>query len=707
VEAAHRQREIAEQAQRAEARESALRIWGSAKPAPDSHPYLARKAVKSHGLRVDTDGRLLVPMRDAAGELHSLQRIAADGQKRFLSGGRVSGCYFAIGRPGDVLCIAEGYATAATIHEATGYPVAVAFNAGNLLPAARAIRDKLPNVRLIVCADDDAATDGNPGIKYATEAARVVGAQLALPGFDPDRPDGATDFNDLAQHRGPEAVRDCINGAPDAGDDWPELLPLTTTGDREPYPLDALPGALGGAVREVVSFVQCPEALAACSALSVLSAAAQPLADVRRGPDLQGPISPYFLTIAESGERKSEADRRFAAILADWERDQSELLAPDLARSRAEMTAWQAEHDAAVESIKRKARDGQPTDEARAALLRLESEKPKPTRIPVVRRESATAEALGWFLAKPDGWPSAAILSSEAGIVFGGHAMRRDSIMQNLALLNKPWDGAPYRVDRKTSESYLLSGARLTMGLAAQPETVRAFFDDSHGLARGTGFAARFLIAWPISTQGARPYRDAPPNWPNLRAFQARLRALLDMPPSFNERGDLSPPVLDMSVEAFATWRAFHDEVEHELRDGGEVADVRDVASKAGENCARLAALFHIYEHGPTGTIAAEHVEAAARVVAWHLTEAGRFLGGMALPKAISNALRLEAWLVKECGARGAASLSVREAMRLGPNPTRRKVDLLAAVNELADAGRAKLSDNGREIQLNPALVRG
>ena len=139
--------------------------------------------------------------------LHSLQFIGADGEKRFLTGGRVSGCYFLIGEPDGALCIAEGYATGASIHEATGTAVAVAFNAGNLLAVARALRTKFPDLRLIICADDDASTPGNPGLTKAREAAQAVSALLAVPNFGANRPEGATDFNDLHRHAGLEAVR--------------------------------------------------------------------------------------------------------------------------------------------------------------------------------------------------------------------------------------------------------------------------------------------------------------------------------------------------------------------------------------------------------------------------------------------------------------------------------------------------------------------
>jgi putative DNA primase/helicase len=118
VEAIRREREAEDAMRKVEARENAAAIWQAAGTAPEDHPYLVKKGIKTHGLRVH-DGALVIPMCDGP-ELHSLQFIGPEGDKRFLSGGRVSGCYLPIGKPGGTLCIAEGYATAASIHEATG-----------------------------------------------------------------------------------------------------------------------------------------------------------------------------------------------------------------------------------------------------------------------------------------------------------------------------------------------------------------------------------------------------------------------------------------------------------------------------------------------------------------------------------------------------------------------------------------------------------
>jgi putative DNA primase/helicase len=189
VEAMRREREAEEERGHADAARKAAMILQAAQPAPDDYPYLTRKGIKAHGAKVH-DGLLVLPMRDASGKLWNVERIApekpSDGKdKKGLYRGRRTGCYFSIGNPkgAAAICIAEGFATGATIHEATGYPVAVAFNAGNLGPVAKAMREKFADLPLILCADDDSRTEGNPGLTKATEAARSVGALLAIPFF--------------------------------------------------------------------------------------------------------------------------------------------------------------------------------------------------------------------------------------------------------------------------------------------------------------------------------------------------------------------------------------------------------------------------------------------------------------------------------------------------------------------------------------------
>lgn len=180
--AARAAREAERQAVQASARERVNALWRKAAPPRASHGYLQSKRVRAFGLRQLGDA-LMVPLRDGDGVLWNAQWISPSGQKRFTSGGRVSGLYHAIGQVYGRIIVAEGYATAATLHEATGDAVACAFSAGNLLGVCVTLRRRFPSLQLVVAADDDAATDNNPGIRYATEAARAAGALLAVPGM--------------------------------------------------------------------------------------------------------------------------------------------------------------------------------------------------------------------------------------------------------------------------------------------------------------------------------------------------------------------------------------------------------------------------------------------------------------------------------------------------------------------------------------------
>lgn len=188
-------------------------IWQSATPA-QVHPYLSTKRIQPHNTRVaswlrryqDETGKwrqktiknaLLVPMFNGE-TLCNLQAIFPEEclelgrSKDFLPGGQLKGVFWWIGpKSPEVVCIAEGFATAATIHEQTGYRVYIAFTAGNLLPVGQIVRKNLPDTKIIFCADNDEKTAGNPGLTKANEAAIAVDGFVAVPPVPGD-------FNDYA-----------------------------------------------------------------------------------------------------------------------------------------------------------------------------------------------------------------------------------------------------------------------------------------------------------------------------------------------------------------------------------------------------------------------------------------------------------------------------------------------------------------------------
>lgn len=180
-----RQRRDEEKARsESEAAVEALEMWQRAAPASADHGYVAKKRLDPAQLRQLCD-KLLVPMVDASGKLWNLQRIAPDGTKRFLRGGRTDGLFCLIGydsRDARTFCIGEGYATMAAVHRASGNPCIVCFSAKNMAAVARLWNAARPEVNFIVCADDDSDNpNGNVGMKAAYAVAEEIGAKIAIP----------------------------------------------------------------------------------------------------------------------------------------------------------------------------------------------------------------------------------------------------------------------------------------------------------------------------------------------------------------------------------------------------------------------------------------------------------------------------------------------------------------------------------------------
>lgn len=213
----------------AEAAERASRLYNAGTNANPDHPYLFRKSIRPHDSLRQLGKQLIIPVY-IEGKLTSLQFIKEDGSKLFLKDGEIFGGYCLLGEPAKVVCIAEGYATGYSIHEVTGHSVAVAFNAGNLLPVARAIRRNYPASIIILCADHDQWTEGNPGLTKASEAAAAIGGFLAVPDFSScDTNSHPTDFNDLHRLVGGEAVLEAITAAKEVGNTPTDLSRVSLT----------------------------------------------------------------------------------------------------------------------------------------------------------------------------------------------------------------------------------------------------------------------------------------------------------------------------------------------------------------------------------------------------------------------------------------------------------------------------------------------
>lgn len=220
LEEAKRRRDAERQKAQEVAANSVEIIWSNGVGAAPDHPYLQRKGIGAHGARVTGDGRLMVPLFNADGKLCSLQYIDADGEKRYHAGGETGGAYWWIGamEEGRTVYLAEGFATAATIHEVTGQPVVVAYSASNLVPVAGMLREQV-KAPIVIVADHDASGVGQ---RYAEQASAKHGVRFVVPPMQGDANDYRAAGHDLAALLAPPAT------------DW--LIPADTFSEA-PAPL--------------------------------------------------------------------------------------------------------------------------------------------------------------------------------------------------------------------------------------------------------------------------------------------------------------------------------------------------------------------------------------------------------------------------------------------------------------------------------------
>lgn len=489
--------------------------------------------------------------------------------------------------------------------------------------------------------------------------------------------------------------------------DWPDPEPLIGEEVQQSYPLDSLPPIIKEAVEEVVDFVQCPVPIAASSALGVLSAASQGLADVSRAEGLSGPISVNLLVIADSGERKTTVDTLFSKPIKDWEQKKN-IESIDAKRNfETDNLIWQSNMEGLKKSLIRSQNNNHDDiEDIESKIKSLMCNKPKKPIVPRIMFTDTTPEALASTLACEH--HSGAIISSEAGSVLGGHSMNQESIMRNLSLLNTLWDGGNFYNDRRSSEkNFVLQGARLTISISVQHETFIKFLEKSNGLVRGIGFMARFLFAFPKSTQGNRLFKDYT-SWDALNRFYETIVEILDMPLRINEFGEINPSDIKLSPEAQQQWIAFHNEIETELGVGGEYESVKDVASKTADNAARIAAQFHIVENGLEGEISLKTFTNAAAIAKWHLNEFKRFTIEGRLPEITRQALKLRGWLIPYCLKNNIEVMELRHIVNYGPYQLRKTSLVRECLDYLCIANGVFWIDSNikTRIRINPKLFK-
>lgn len=499
------------------------------------------------------------------------------------------------------------------------------------------------------------------------------------PGWQPDR-DEMSDWEGTAANRANRAN-------PSARQTPMPLFRPVPSG--QPFPVDAM-GTLAGAVRAIADIVQCDPALAAGSVLAAVSLAVQGRADVILpiGDGQPRPTSLFVLTIADSGERKSTADRLAMQPVADFERELSESHVRDMARWQADVDAWQAARKKAI---------GGGKGDWKANADAVEALGPEPAKpcAPILTVDAPTLQ--GVERAFVEGRPSLGLMSDEGARMLGGWSMSSEQRGATLGGLNSLWDGGPIRAMRAGDGSRVMHGRRLALHLMVQPVVAPKLMADRE--ASGMGVTARLLVAAPSPRAGTRMQRPAKPESISAHAtYCVHLGKILRLPPitAPDDPRHLKPRPLPMTTEAATDWRAYCDRCELRLAPGGEWERVKTWGAKAAEHAARLAGVLAVW-HDPEGVSAIE-VDMMRRGI-----ELAEFYGSEMLrlhdDAGVSAELRDAAQLLQWLQGRGSEAFPLAAVYQQGPTAFR--------TASKARAGCDLLTEHGHLIRLGDGMDAG
>ncbi len=430
----------------------------------------------------------------------------------------------------------------------------------------------------------------------------------------------------------------------------------------DPYPMAALLD-LRAPVEAIQRRTQAPQALCAASVLAAGSFASSIHHDVEIPAVGTRPLVTAFLTIAQSGERKTSVDHLASLPIRRAETALAARYDADLSAYSRDREAF----DAARIEARKAAKDGRAAAERALADVGSEPKAPAP---PMLTAEEGTIEGLINLLTLR---PYAAIFSAEGGMFLGGHAMSEDAAVRTMTTINTLWDGSPIKRLR-AGKSTFAQGRRASLSLAVQRSVASILLGNAS--ARDNGLLARMLIAEPESTIGTRLWRNREPGFDEfLDDYNTRIGEMLTRTPRKIDGSDgLDPEPLPFNVEAERRLIAFHDAVEHDLADGRRYAPIRGFGAKMVEHASRLAGILAAY--AGKHIIDAETFDAGAELAGWYAGEQLRIGDAVAPDPEFDAAQELLDWWQAQPDPR----LHLTALYKSGPNRLRKADDAKRAV---------------------------
>ncbi|CQI89178.1 Uncharacterised protein [Yersinia rohdei] len=477
------------------------------------------------------------------------------------------------------------------------------------------------------------------------------------------------------------------------------LYALSSFNGGSSFPLENVPDIIRNAIIGAASKTKAPIPLIFASAMTPVSLLCQGMTDVSPTEGLTLPVSCNFCTVAESGERKSTVDKIFMMSLHEYEREIEVQYGNTMQQYETERDIWEEELKALKNELHKKTKNKQPREEIKELIREHQEVRPEePARIQLLCSD-ITPAALQYQLHKGGG--SMALHSAEGDIILGGQAI------QNLGMLNDRWDGAPFTVSRRTSESFTVHDARLSASLMVQDAPLRKYFKRSQEQARGSGFLARFFFSRPQSTIGSRTGPTLENYQEQLVPYHMRLRQLLgNYVQKIVKKEPVQRKALTFTPEAAIRWMDICEYFERGMAEGGAYCHLRDFASKEGNKVARLAALFH-YFSGAEGDITEDTIMNAQRISQWYLHEALALFGPVPEePQYIQDAELLWQWLHERFLDNNGQPLPRSWMSPRVPNRLRNVGRLQPALEHLRNTSRISMVHNGRMLLIAPYNFR-
>jgi len=493
------------------------------------------------------------------------------------------------------------------------------------------------------------------------------------------------------------------------GGDWPDLIPLDTP-NLPRLDLSHLPAWAGDFARAVAESTETPPELAAGMVLVSAAVASARRLRVEVKPGYFEPSNLWVVAALPPGNRKSAVQSAATAPLVAWEREQAEILEPEIHRITSERKTLEARAKQ-LRGRAAKEKDAGKADELARQAADIEADLPEIPVRPQIWTSDATPERLGSLLGEHG--ECMAWLSSEGG-VFELLQGRYSGGIPNLDLVLKAHAGDAERVDRGNRPPVFLKNPRLSIGLSPQPDVLRGL--STRPGFRGRGLLGRFLYLLPPSPLGFRSLETSAVPEDVRNAYAAGLRAMLAWTPATNENGEETLHSLRLTKSAYAEWHEFAKAIERQMQPDRDLEHCTDWAGKAPGAAARLAGVLHGIKHAHgqpwAAEITLETLTDALELMAVFTRHSMAGLDLMGADPTIASARRLWGWIEK--GRR--VSFSVRDAFNDLRGTFPRVSSIQPALDVLEERGYLQVIEPPRDgpgrppsptVQVRPDIVEG